>query len=132
MYASLLTDWFCVPPTDVATILLANYQQLALVDGADCTTGVHEINQRAGVNLISNSPNPFTSSTTITFTTAGGHTMIQVFDSMGRLIRTPIDADMTAGRYSVNFENENYATGVYYARFQNGVVQQVRTMIIAR
>ena len=132
VYASLLTDWFCVPPTDVATILLANYQQLALVDGADCTTGVHEINQRAGVNLISNSPNPFTSSTTITFTTAGGHTMIQVFDSMGRLIRTPIDADMAAGRYNVNFENQNYATGVYYARFQNGVVQQVRTMIIAR
>jgi uncharacterized protein (DUF1501 family) len=39
VYASLLTDWFCVPPADVATILLANYQQLPLVDGADCTTG---------------------------------------------------------------------------------------------
>jgi hypothetical protein len=32
----------------------------------------------------------------------------------------------------VSFENENYGDGVYYARFQNGVIQQVRTMIIAR
>ncbi len=132
VYASILTDWFCVPTTDVSTILLANYQQLGLVQNTDCTTGVHEINQQAGVNLISNYPNPFTSATDITFTTAGGHTMIQVFDSMGKLIRTPIDQEMAAGRYSVRFENEDYATGVYYARFQNGMVQQVRAMIIAR
>jgi hypothetical protein len=90
------------------------------------------LNQSSRVKSTSNFSNPFTSSTTITFTTAGGHTMIQVFDGTGRLIRTPIDADMAAGRYSVNFENEDYATGVYYARFQNGVVQQVRTMIIAK
>jgi uncharacterized protein (DUF1501 family) len=132
VYASLLTDWFCVPPADVSTILLANYQQLSLVDSVDCTTAVHDINQKAGVNLISNYPNPFTSSTNITFTTAGGHTMVQVFDGSGKLLRTPINQDMTPGRYSVSFENENYGDGVYYARFQNGVIQQVRTMIIAR
>jgi hypothetical protein len=102
------------------------------VNSADCTTAIHEINSKAGVNLISNYPNPFTASTKITFTTAGGHTLIQVFDCEGRLMRTPIDQDMNAGYYSVDFENENYPTGLYYARFQNGVIQQVRAMNIVR
>jgi hypothetical protein len=84
------------------------------------------------VTLISNYPNPFTTSTNITFTTAGGHTLIQVFDGSGHLIRTLIDQEMLQGEYAVNFENQNYATGVYYARFQNGVIQQVRTMTIVR
>ena len=133
VYASLLRDWFCVPQADVdSSIMLHSYQYLPLVDSASCTTAIHEINSKAGLNLITNSPNPFTTSTTITFTTAGGHTMVQVFDGEGHILRTLIDQTMKAGDYSVSFENENYSTGVYYARFQNGVMQQVRTMIIAR
>ena len=133
VYASLLQDWFCVDKPDIDnTILLQNFQTLPIVDSADCTTAIHDINSKAGVTLISNSPNPFTTSTNITFTTAGGHTLVQVFNGEGLLIRNLIDQEMAAGDYRVTFENENYATGVYYARFQNGVIQQVRTMIIAR
>jgi hypothetical protein len=133
IYASLLKDWFCVPKADIdSTILLQNFQALPLVNSADCTTDIHEINSKAGVTLISNYPNPFTTSTKITFTTGGGHTLVQVFDCEGHLLRNLIDQDMKAGDYTVSFENENYATGVYYARFQNGVIQQVRTMTIVR
>ena len=133
VYASLLQDWFCVPDADIYnTILLQNFQMLPLVDSADCTTAIHEINSKAGVSLISNYPNPFTTSTNITFTTAGGHTLIQIFDGSGQLIRTLIDQDMQPGQYAVNFENQNYSTGVYYARFQNGVIQQVRMMTLVR
>jgi uncharacterized protein (DUF1501 family) len=134
VYASLLQDWFCVDDADInSTILLQNFQTLPLVDATDCTAaGIHELNSKAGMTLITNSPNPFTTSTNITFTTGGGHTMVQVFDGSGHLIRTLIDQNMQAGDYRVTFENENYSTGVYYARFQNGVIQQVRTMVIAR
>jgi uncharacterized protein (DUF1501 family) len=134
VYASLLQDWFCVPKADIdSTILRQNYQALPLVNPSDCTTSdIHEINSKAGVTLISNYPNPFTASTNITFTTAGGHTLVQVFDCEGHLLRNLIDQDMQPGDYRVSFENENYATGVYYARFQNGVIQQVRTMTIVR
>lgn len=133
VYASLLQDWFCVPKADIdSTILLQNFQALPLVDAVDCTTAIHDINSKAGVTLISNYPNPFTASTNITFTTAGGHTLVQIFDGSGHLIRNLIDEDMQAGDYAVMFENQNYSTGVYYARFQNGVIQQVRTMVIVR
>ncbi|MCW3124902.1 MAG: hypothetical protein JWO03_560 [Bacteroidetes bacterium] len=133
VYASILQDWLCVPKPDIdSVILLQNFQALPLIDATDCTTALHDINSKAGVTLISNSPNPFTTSTNITFTTAGGHTLVQVFDGSGHLLRNLIDQDMKAGDYRVTFENENYSTGVYYARFQNGVIQQVRTMAIAR
>ncbi len=134
IYASLLQDWLCVPKADIdSTILLQNFQALPLVDASGCnSTAIHEINSKAGLNLISCYPNPFVSSTNITFTTGGGHTLIQIFDGEGHLIRKLIDETMQAGDYKVSFENENYASGVYYARFQNGVVQQVCTMVIAK
>ncbi len=133
VYASILQDWFCVQQPDLDTVMLQNFQSLPLVDNADCAaTALHEINKAAGLNLITNYPNPFTTSTTIQFTTGGEHTLVQVFNGEGKCIKTLVDDNLTAGTHKVSFENEEYATGVYYARFQNGPVQQMRTMIIAR
>jgi hypothetical protein len=72
------------------------------------------------------------SSANINFTTAGGHTLIQVFNGEGQLIKTVIDKELTAGNYKTGFENEGYSTGVYYVRLQNKAVQQVKAMMIAR
>jgi hypothetical protein len=131
VYASILQDWFCVPPSDLQTILFSNYQTLPIIKSSACLgIGIHELNQTAGLRLISNSPNPFSSSTYITYTTQGGHTNVQVFSPEGRLIRTLVDAEQTAGTYKVWFENEDYAPGVYYARLQNGPVAQVANMVI--
>ena len=133
VYASLLQDWLCVPPADLNSILLNNYQVLPIVQQSACSgIGVHELNQSAGENLISNYPNPFTDSTYISFKTGGGHTLIQIFDGEGHLINTPVDSEYAAGEYKIWFENENFAPGIYYARLQNGSVQQVRNMLIAQ
>ena len=37
-----------------------------------------------------------------------------------------------AGTYTVTFDGEMLPNGVYYCRFQNGVTQQVRTMLKVR
>ncbi len=133
VYASLLQDWFCVPSPDLSSILLQNFQTLPIIQSTACSTvGLHDLNQKAGINLISNYPNPFTSSTYISFTTQGGHTLVQVFDNEGRIIKTLADGNYDAGTYKLWFENENYGSGVSYARLQNGSVQQVRNMMIAR
>ncbi len=133
VYASVLQDWFCVPSTDLNSILLQNFQTLPIIQSTACANvGIHDLNQSAGINLISNYPNPFTSSTYISFTTAGGHTLVQIFDNEGHLIKTLADGEYAAGTYKLWFENENYSSGVYYARLQNGSVQQVRNMVISR
>lgn len=133
VYASVLQDWFCVPSSDLSNILLQNFQTLPVIQSTACSSiGIHDLNQNAGLNLIKNYPNPFTESTYIDFTTSGGHTLVQVFDNEGRLIKTLADSEYPAGTYKIWFENENYGSGVYYARLQNGAVQQVRNMVIAR
>ena len=83
----------------------------------------------SGENLVSNYPNPFTSKTVITFKTAGGHTLIQVMDMLGRVITNLTDREYAAGSYTVVFDSGNLPSGVYYARLQNMQVQQVHTML---
>jgi uncharacterized protein (DUF1501 family) len=133
LYASLLQDWFCVPSADLNTILLQNFQTLPLVNASDCSaTALHEINNAAGLNLVSVYPNPFATRTNVQYTTNGGHTLIQVFNGEGRIIKTLVDTDMQAGSYRVDFENEDYPTGVYYVRLQNRSVQQVKHMVLVK
>jgi uncharacterized protein (DUF1501 family) len=131
VYSTLLRDWFCVSSSDVSTILLKNYQYLPFMKNTACNNNYNNLNN-IGDNLIRNDPNPFGNSTTITFTTAGGHTLIQVFDAAGRLVMVPVDQDYAQGTYRVTVDTALIAAGVYYARFQNLSVQQVRTMLKAR
>ncbi len=130
VYATVLRDWFCVDPTDVSTMLYKNYQYLPLMETTACKLNAEQLNN-LGDKLIRNDPNPFVNSTTLTFKTPGGYTMVQVFDASGRLVGVPVSADYHAGEYQVVYNAGALAAGVYYARFQNGSTHQVRTMIKA-
>jgi hypothetical protein len=133
IYASILKQWFCVNETDLQTIMLKNFQELQLCINSACkTTGLEEIIRGAGEELVTNYPNPFVDKTTITFRTKGGHTLIQVMDQLGRVIKVLTDKEYLAGVYSVTFDSYGFQTGVYYARFQNGAIQQVRSMLKVR
>ncbi len=130
VYASLLENWLCVKNSDLQTIMLKDFQNIPLVNSASCKTVSPNT---SGISLITNSPNPFTASTTITFNTEGGHTLIQIMDTMGRVLSTPVDQVYPqAGRYSIPFYSGALPAGVYYARLQNGIIQQVKTMLKAR
>jgi uncharacterized protein (DUF1501 family) len=133
VYASLLKNWFCVDNTTLQLIMLQNFQQLSLCADGTCQapTGFNDPST-SGISLISNYPNPFTETTTISFTTKGGHTLIQVMDALGRVIQTPVDRDYASGNYQVSFNSYGIPTGVYYMRLQNGEIQQVKAMLKVR
>ena len=110
-----------------------NFQNIPLCVNAACgATGVDDVTRGEGEQLIINYPNPFVENTSITFNTNGGHTLVQVIDTMGRVIRTLTDKVYTSGTYTVTFEGHGLPLGVYYARFQNGTTQQVRPMLKTR
>jgi hypothetical protein len=133
IYASLLQQWFCVNATDLETIMLRNFQQIPMAVNAACgTTGLDDIIRGSGEELITNYPNPFVESTSITFRTKGGHTLVQVMDGLGRVVKTLTDKVYTPGVYTLTFNSYGLPTGVYYARFQNGAIQQVRSMLKTR
>jgi hypothetical protein len=132
IYASILETWFCVDATALQTIMLRNYQSLSLCVNGNCrTTAVRPVNT-SGTVYVSNYPNPFTTSTTVSFTTSGGHTLIQIMDAMGRVISTPVDRVYASGNYQIVFQSGNLPPGVYYVRFQNGILQQVKPMLKVR
>lgn len=130
IYASILERWFCVSSATLQTVLFQNFQSLDICNNGSCTTTSNP--NPSGIKLISNFPNPFTESTTIEFTTKGGHTLVQVIDMLGRVIATPVDGDYAAGTFTTLFNSGGLPMGVYYARLQNGPTQQVRPMLKAR
>ncbi|MEO7984751.1 MAG: DUF1501 domain-containing protein, partial [Bacteroidota bacterium] len=138
IYSTILEKWFCLDKTVVAGLYPPNInnqlQSLPLFkDGLTCNAVTPPPTDPAFDAIITNAPNPFTESTTIKFRTEGGHTLIQIIDTLGRVIRTLLETDYpTAGTNTVTFDSGGLPTGVYYARLQNGVIQKVRPMLKVR
>ena len=127
VYASVLEKWFCVDNPTLQTVLLKNFQSLPVVKSNSCNSTIPDLQDNL---VIKNYPNPFVSSTTISFKTEGGHTAIMIIDTLGRVIKTLIDQQYNGpGQYTVPFNADRLAAGVYYARLQNGAIQQVRAML---
>lgn len=131
VYASLLQQWFCVPEADLPVTMLQDFPQLPIIaEGTACmAVSVHEINQQAGRLLISAYPNPFVASTRIKFTTEGGHTLVQIFNSAGHLVKTLCNGLYAAGQYEFSFDAEPLPDGIYYCRLQNNSLQQVKPIV---
>jgi uncharacterized protein (DUF1501 family) len=132
VYATVLQNWFCSSATTLQTVLLQNFQTLPVIKSSACTTGIDDLNRNAGDTLIVNYPNPFVESTTITFKTTGGHTLVQIIDPLGRVISNLVDREYAPGSYNVRFDSGKLPTGVYYMRLQNGPIQQVKAILKTR
>lgn len=62
-----------------------------------------------------NYPNPFTESTTITYTLPyEGHIMLKVMNLHGETLAVPVDQNQDAGEYSLEFSAEGMEAGIYF------------------
>ena len=138
IYATLLEKWFCLDKSVVDSLFPPNIntqlQSLPLIRAGVCSGVVPPPPPvPAADKIIWNYPHPFSHNTDISFKTQGGHTLVQVFDTLGRLIVTLVEKDYaTAMTDKVTFQAEGLPTGIYYARFQNGVTQAVWPMLKVR
>lgn len=123
IYATLLNNWLCVDDSGMESILFKTYDPMPLVDGSTCHPTAPNL---SGNSLISNYPNPFSSTTTIVFRSAGGHITIRLADGEGRWLQTIVDADYPPGSYTVTFDGSRLGNGIYYAHFQDKTQQSVR------
>ena len=75
-------------------------------------------------------PNPFAQQSRIEFKTEGGHTLVQLIDASGTVIKLLVDATYSfAGMNSVTLLGSDLKPGVYYIRIQNGIHQYVKTIV---
>lgn len=96
------------------------------------TSGV-ERGANAAARLAANTPNPFTGSTTISYTLArAGNVKLTVVNAMGQEVAMLASGPQTAGTHNVTWEAGGLADGVYYCRLSAGTFTQTRAMILTR
>ncbi len=70
-------------------------------------------------NLYQNYPNPFNPSTEIRFgLLRSSFTKITIYDVSGKVVATPVNQNLDAGSYQVNFNAAGLSSGVYFYRIE--------------
>jgi hypothetical protein len=84
-------------------------------------------------SLGQNYPNPFNPSTNIEFGIQNaGETTLRVFNILGQEVATLVDRHLPAGRYRVNFNANDLASGLYIYTIQSGENRTARKMMLVR
>ena len=94
-------------------------------------------------DLNQNFPNPFNPTTTINFQIPGDigvekiHTVIKIFDILGRLVRTLVDENLSAGFHSrywdgFNENGEKISSGVYFYSIRAGEFRKTKGMLMLK
>jgi hypothetical protein len=89
-------------------------------------------NIQNSMNTISeNYPNPFQSSTTITFTTNKEAVVsIDIFNASGIKIETLINENRLPGTFSVRWDAKNWTGGIYFYQLKTGEKVETKKMIL--
>ncbi len=104
----------------------------------DPGTGIGElvVGSQTGYGLLQNYPNPFCSSTAISYLLeSDSHVSIEVYNLLGQLVRTLADSDLPAGSGSVIWDGRDSSgrtvnSGAYIIRLQSGALVSSRTIVL--
>ncbi len=101
------------------------------------TTGINDDTQSSNIsfsnNKLTNYPNPFNSSTTITFQIPyRGYVNLVVYDLLGGKIEKLLSGNLNYGEHQVSFDGANYPTGIYFYRLSYGGCIITNKMVIIK
>jgi len=92
-----------------------------------------ESSQPVSFNLYQNYPNPFNPFTTIRFDIeTGGKVNLEVFDILGRKVKTLISDELQSGHHELKFDASELASGQYIYRLVSGDKQISRMMVLMK
>ena len=60
------------------------------------------------------------------------HVTLNVLDVLGKEISTLVNEELPAGTYSINFDGNNLASGVYYYTLTSGGFIQTKVMVLMK
>ena len=104
------------------------------LDSVDVTLSIEDISGTPQVfHLYSNYPNPFNPVTHISYEIAKiVHVRTNVYDIMGRLVKTIVNDAKFPGRYTVTFNAEKLSSGMYFYHFKAGSFSEVKRMLLIK
>jgi photosystem II stability/assembly factor-like uncharacterized protein len=83
--------------------------------------------------LQQNYPNPFNPSTTIKFSVPNsGYVSLKVHDALGKVVKTVIDGDLTAGNYREIIDLTGLPSGVYFYSLISGDYKETKKMMLVK
>jgi Secretion system C-terminal sorting domain len=84
-------------------------------------------------NAITIAPNPFSNSTTISFTLSQSQKVaIQIYDLDGKLIKTLTNEQMQAGAHQLKWQATGVAKGIYYLKFNAGNYAETKKISVIK
>jgi hypothetical protein len=102
---------------------------------ADTTgNGIYQIHEEVNkYRVLQTFPNPFNSSTTISFTLpAKEHITLQAFDIQGRCVASIAEGEYPAGENRAVFEGKGLVSGIYLVKLQAGKFNQIQKVILLK
>lgn len=86
-----------------------------------------------GFALYQNYPNPFNPTTKIAFSIPSeNHVDFKIFNALGIEVGTLVNETKDAGDYTVDFNGEDLASGIYICQIKAGSFKQVRKLILLK
>ena len=83
--------------------------------------------------LYQNYPNPFNPTTIIKYETPkSSYVTLRIYDSIGREVKTLVNAEQRSGYYSVKFDGRGLSSGVYFYKLRAGNYYQAKQMILIK
>ena len=83
--------------------------------------------------LRQNYPNPFNPTTTISYSVPKeSFVTIKVFDSLGKLVETLVNRTKPVGNYSLVFNANKLASGIYYYQLKAGNYVETKKMVLLK
>lgn len=121
--------YFPMAPQGDATRIL-NYVRLVR-GGSTTDVGDTKTDAPDDFKLEQNYPNPFNPSTTISFSIpVDGKVSLKIFNIIGKEIAELFNGNLTAGKYSFEWNAENYASGVYLYQLKTDNYIEMKKMIL--
>jgi len=124
VYASILKNWFCIPPETVTTVLQREFPDLPLFSH-NC--GIASVKPVADFSGLSVYPNPAEGSVTVNYSDKGRSADVRIYDLMGKeLIWQTVGSGIGAAQFSVG----GFAAGTYFVKvIQQGNVETAKFVI---
>jgi hypothetical protein len=83
--------------------------------------------------LEQNYPNPFNPATSIKYSIKEpGNVQLIIYDALGREVAELVNRELSAGRYTENFNAGGLSSGVYYCRIMSGGFVQTKPMLLLK
>ena len=84
-------------------------------------------------SLSQNYPNPFNPVTTLEFSLPEkNYVTLRIFTSLGQLLTTLVDEELSPGTYRIHWNAEGCATGAYYYRLETGAFSNTQRLIFIK